>query len=123
MNMRKRQQGITLLGMIIGISIAGVFLYCGMKIVPMYQEFWAIQESMEEVAKTPNIATAPRSKVVDLLYRRFDISYVTSIKNEHIVLDPKAGPLLTITYEVRTPLAYNLDIVGKFSHSVKLGGS
>jgi type II secretory pathway pseudopilin PulG len=123
MRMRNRQRGITLLGMVITISVAGVFAYCGMKIFPMYQEFWAVQESMEEVAKTPNIANASRGKVVDLLSRRFDISYVESIKDEHITIDPKAGPLLTITYEVRKPLMYNLDIVGKFTHSVKLSGT
>jgi Tfp pilus assembly major pilin PilA len=123
MNMRKRQQGITLLGMIIGISIAGVFAYCGMKVVPMYQEFWAVQQAMEEVAATPNIKTVGTGKIIDLLERRFNISYVDSVQKEHIFIDMKKGPTLTITYEVRKPLMYNLDIVGRFTHTVTLTGS
>lgn len=123
MNLRRRQQGITLMGMIITVSVMGVFAYCGMKIFPMYQEFWAVQDVMEEVAQTPNIASASRGKVVDLMFRRFNISYVENVNNDHITLDPKAGPLLTVTYEVRKPLMYNLDIVGKFTHSVKLTGT
>jgi Tfp pilus assembly major pilin PilA len=123
MNMRKRQQGITLLWMIIGISIAGVFAYCGMKVVPMYQEFWAVQQAMEEVAATPNIKTVGTGKIIDLLERRFNISYVDSVQKEHIFIDMKKGPTLTITYEVRKPLMYNLDIVGRFTHTVTLTGS
>lgn len=123
MNMRKRQQGITLLGMIIGISIAGVFAYCGMKVVPMYQEFWAVKDSMEEVAKTPNIKAMSNAKIIDLLDRRFNISYVDSVTKDHIFIDMKNGPTLTITYEVRKPLMYNLDIVGKFTHTVTLTGT
>lgn len=123
MKTRRQQAGITLLGMIITISVLGVFAYCGMKIFPMYSEYWAVKDAMEEVAATPGIANAPRGKVVDLLFRRFNISYVESVKNEHITLDPKAGPRLTIDYEVRRPLMYNLDVVAKFTHSVKLGGN
>ncbi len=120
MRARKAQQGMTLMGMVIVLSVLGIFGYCGMKVFPMYQEFWSVQDSMEEVAKTPNIANAGRGKVVDLLFRRFNISYVESVKNEHITLDTKRGAVLTIKYEVRRPLMYNLDVVGKFEHSVTL---
>ena len=117
---RKAQQGISLMGMIIVLAILGIFGYCGMKIFPMYQEFWSVKDSMEEVAQTPRIANAGRARIVDLLYRRFNISYVESVKNEHITLDTKRGAVLTIKYEVRRHLAYNLDVVGKFEHSVTL---
>ncbi|MCK7594805.1 DUF4845 domain-containing protein [Pseudomarimonas salicorniae] len=120
MTTRKAQQGITLMGMIITLAVLGIFGYCGMKIFPMYQEYWSVKDSMEEVAKTPGIANAGRAKVVDLLFRRFNISYVESVKNEHITLDTKRGAVLTIKYEVRRHVAYNLDVVGKFEHSVEL---
>jgi len=122
MALRSRQQGITLMGMIMVISVGGIFAYCGMKIFPMYQEFWAVKEAMEQVAQEPNIANAGRARVVDLLFRRFNVSYVTSVKQDNIVIDAKKGNLLIISYEVRTPLAYNLDVIGKFEHTVKLGG-
>jgi hypothetical protein len=117
---RKAQQGMTLMGMIMVISVLGIFGYCGMKVFPMYSEYWSVKEAMEEVAQTPKMATAGRAKVLDLLYRRFNISFVESVKSEHITVDTKRGAVLTIKYEVRRPLAYNLDVVGKFEHSVTL---
>lgn len=120
MSVRNAQQGMTLLGMIIVLSVLGIFGYCGMKVFPMYSEYWSVKESMEEVAKTPGIAVAGRTQVVNLLYRRFDISYVESVKPEHITLDTKKGAVLTVKYEVRRPLMYNLDVVGRFEHSVSL---
>lgn len=120
MSVRKAQKGMTLIGMIIVLAVLGIFGYCGMKVFPMYTEYWSVEESMEEVAKTPGMANAGRTKIVNLLYRRFDISYVESVKPEHITLDTKKGAVLTIKYEVRRPLMYNLDVVGKFEHSVTL---
>ena len=69
------------------------------------------------------IKTVGNAKIIDLLERRFDISYVDSVKKEHIFIDMKNGPTMTITYEVRRQLMYNLDIVGKFTHTVTLTGS
>jgi hypothetical protein len=129
MTTRRAQQGITLMGMIMALAIAGIFAYCGMKVFPMYQEFWAIKSAADEVAATPGIANAGRVRVLDLLERRFIIDYVDSIKmtpaertrGEKILIDKKGGrSLMTIRYEVRKPLAYNLDVVGKFEHSVTL---
>jgi hypothetical protein len=117
------------MGMIMGLAVAGIFAYCGMKVFPMYQEFWAIQSAADEVAATPGIANAPRKRVLDLLERRFIIDYVDSIKmtpaevtrGEKILIQKKAGvATMIINYEVRKPLAYNLDVVGKFEHSVTL---
>lgn len=120
MSARKAQKGMTLIGMVIVLAVLGVFSYCGMKIFPMYSEFWSVKDAMEEVAQTPNISKAGRAKILDLLYRRFNISYVESVKDNDITLDTKRGAVLTIKYEVRRQLMYNLDVVGRFEHSVTL---
>ena len=120
MKLKREQQGMTLMGMIIVLAVVGFFLYCGMKVFPMYSEFSGVKESMEAVAQEPNIAKATKGKIVDLLYRRFNISYVESVQPEHITIDTKKGAKLTIKYEVRRPLMYNLDVVGNFEHTVDL---
>lgn len=120
MSTRKAQQGMTLMGMIMALAIAGIFIYCGMKIFPMYSEYMSVQADMEEVAKEPGIANAGKGKVLDLVYRRFNISYVENVKPEHFTLVTKPRPTLQVKYEVRTPLAYNLDVVGRFEYSVEL---
>lgn len=123
MKTSRRQSGMTLTGMIMVLAVAGFFAYVGMKLFPMYSEYSGVKESMEQVAAMPNSARMGKTQIIDLLYRRFNISYVESVKPEHITIDPKAGPSLRIAYEVRRPLMHNLDVVGKFDYTVKLGAT
>lgn len=120
MKLKRTQRGMTLTSMVVVMAVVGFAIYIGMKLYPMYSEFSGVKESMEAVAQEPKIANAPKSRVIDLLYRRFNISYVESVKPEDITIDTKRGAKLTIKYEVRKPLIYNLDVVGKFEHTVEL---
>ena len=120
MKLKREQQGMTLMGMIMVLAVVGFFIYCGMKVVPMYSEFSGVKEAMEAVAQEPNIANSSKGKIIELLNRRFNISYVENVKPEHITLDTKKGAKLSVNYEVRVPLMYNLDVVGKFEYMVDL---
>src|SRR5690606_27646297 len=105
MTTRKAQQGMTLMGMIMALAIAGIFIYCGMKLSPMYSEYMSVKENMDEVAKEPGIANAGRAKVLERIYARFNISYIANVKPDHFTLVTKPRPSLQVKYEVRTPLA------------------
>jgi Tfp pilus assembly protein PilE len=39
--MKRKQKGMTLIGFIISMAVAGVFVYVGMQIFPMYNEFFS----------------------------------------------------------------------------------
>ncbi len=40
--MKRTQGGMTMLGFLITLSVVILFLFCGMKIVPMYIEFYSV---------------------------------------------------------------------------------
>ena len=54
--MKRAQGGMTLIGFIIVLAVAGVFIYMGMKVVPMYSEYYAVKQSLEGLAGEPGIA-------------------------------------------------------------------
>lgn len=122
MGMRARQDGMTLIGFAVVLMIFGTFAFVFMRLFPAYSEFNSVKTNMGEVTKEPGIASASNEKIKDSLARKFFISYVTSVKPEHIFIDRKGGVRLTIKYEVRSPMAYNLDFVAKFEHTVSLTG-
>lgn len=118
--MKRHQKGMTLIGFIFVLAIAGVFAYVGMKLFPVYSEYYGVVSAMKGVQAEPGVATMSPAKIRDLLNRRFYISYVTSVKPENIKIDRKDGYNLTVKYEVREPLIYNLDFVAKFEKTVEL---
>ncbi|PJJ95974.1 DUF4845 domain-containing protein [Lysobacteraceae bacterium NML75-0749] len=112
--MKRKQAGITLTGFLTLLVVVGFFLFIGMKLFPMYQEYWSVTKALKGVANDSAVSTDPDS-IRRSLDRRFEVGYVTNVKGRDIKIERSAqGALIVAEYEVRKPLLYNLDIVGKF---------
>ena len=124
--MKRTQGGMTLIGFIIVLAVAGVFIYTGMKVIPMYSEYYAVKQSLEGLAGEPGIANQSPAKIKDLFFRRLYVSYADTVKSEHVKIVRKdAGYQVTVKYEVRKPLIANLDVVGRFEaeKALRRGGA
>lgn len=120
-DMKRSQSGITLVGFIIVLGVAGVFIYMGMKVIPMYTEYYAVKQSLEGIAKEPGVADETPARIKDMFFRRMNINYSENVKPADIkVVRKDAGYLVTVDYEVRKPLIANLDVVGNFSAEKEL---
>ena len=114
--MKRTQSGMTLIGFVIVLAVAGVFIYMGMKLVPMYSEYYAVKEALRELSKEAGIAQKDPSSIKDLFFRRLYISYAENVKPENVKIARKdAGYTMTVDYEVRRPLIANIDVVGHFT--------
>lgn len=116
MTMKYTQRGITLTSFLMVLAVVGFFLFIGMKLFPMYQEFWSVKKALKSVASDSSVSNDPIS-IRTSLGKYFEVGYVDSVKSQDIKVErsPTGGALISIDYEVRKPLLYNLDIVGKFS--------
>jgi Tfp pilus assembly protein PilE len=117
---KAKQQGLTLMGFVMVLFVVGIFAFVGFKLFPVYTEYYSVVSDMKGIAAEPGIAQADPSIVRDKLFRRFYISYVTSVKPENVKITRDKGYNLRVNYEVRKPLAYNLDFVAKFDKTVDL---
>ena len=112
--MKRAQQGMTLIGFIMVLAVAGVFIYMGMKLIPMYSEYYAVKQAMEGLAQE-GAGAYDAAKVKDFFFRRLDMSYSENVKPQDVKLLRKdAGWMMTVDYEVRRPLIGNIDVVGHF---------
>ena len=115
MHMQRKQSGLSLIGFLVVLAVGSFFVYCGMKLVPMYTEFYAVKQSLKGVAEEPGAGTMDASRIKDLFFRRLYINYSENVKPEHLKIErTDSGFKATVNYEVRKPLLYNLDVVGKF---------
>ena len=124
--MKRTQGGMTLIGFVIVLAVVGVFIYMGMKVIPMYSEYYAVKQALQGLAGEPGIADQSPAKIKDLFFRRLYISYADTVKSEHVkVVRKDAGYQVTVKYEVRKPLIANLDVVGRFEaeKALRRGGA
>jgi hypothetical protein len=120
--MKRKQRGITLIGFVMVLVVAGFFAYMGMVIGPAYSEYYGVRKAMNFVAgeATPN--TTDMHQLSTALDRQFNVGYVESVqgKDAKLIRD-KGGNVLSMTYEVRKPFLYNIDFIMKFAYAVPLG--
>jgi hypothetical protein len=113
----RKQTGLTLIGFVIVLAVVGLFIYVGMKLVPMYTEYYSVKQALKGLAEEPGIARQDASRIKDLFFRRLYMSYSENVKPENVVLKrapDNAGWDMTVEYELRKPMIANLDVVGKF---------
>lgn len=119
--MKHKQAGMTLTSFLMVLAVVGFGLYIGMKLFPMYQEFYAVKSSLKGVAAEPGVSDMDPAKIQDLFFRRLYINYSESVKPSHVKIERMDGGWkMSVSYEVRRPLVGNLDVVGKFDASEPL---
>lgn len=122
--MRRNQSGMTLISFVIVAAVVGTALYIGMKLFPMYQEYYAVKTASKSLASEAGINNEQPAQIKEKLFKRFDIGYVDDVKPEHVKIDSVGnGKVMRINYEVRVTMIGNLDAVGRFAIDQPLGGS
>ena len=120
--LRNSEQGITLIGFLLGLALLAFVLVMGMKIVPMYTEYYNLSKALDSMSEEDNLANKTNYQIKTALFRRLQTNYVTSITEKHIRIVRKDGVRVRVTYEVRRGLIANLDVVGRFDKEVRLSG-
>lgn len=121
--MKRKQGGMTLLSFVVVLSVVGFFLYVGMKLFPMYQEYYSVRTAMKGVASEPGSANADPSKLQDMFFKRLYINYSESVDKRNVKFERMDGGWrMKVNYEVRRELFGNLDIVGKFDSTQEITG-
>jgi hypothetical protein len=118
--MKRNQSGLTFIGFVIVLAVAGIFIYVGMKLVPMYTEFYSVKKALASLANEDGIANKSAGQVEELFFKRLYMSYALNVKHDHVKVEHRETSWIVIVdYENRRPLIANLDVVGKF-HAEKV---
>ncbi len=124
--MKSKQSGITLIGMLIIIVVAGFFAYMAMKLLPSYSEYMGVTKAMNQIA-----TEGTNGKSLDEIRRnlmfKLGFQYVddSTIKPSDITITRDSGGAsdLNVTYDKQIPFMYNIDFLLHFSKSVQLQGN
>jgi hypothetical protein len=118
--MKRNQSGLTFIGFVIVLAVAGLFIYVGMKLVPMYTEFYSVKKALASLANEDGIANKSAGEVEKMFFKRLYMSYALNVKSDHVKVERRETSWIVIVdYENRRPLIANLDVVGKF-HAEKV---
>lgn len=118
----RRQRGLTITGWIFVIAIALFFALLGMKMIPSYLNYFSIVQVLESIAQDPTMKHAPPGELRKAFNRRIDINGVYDFPKKGLKIDRSTGEgtKMIVDYEVREPMAGNVDVVMHFHKEVKV---
>jgi len=118
--LKRSQRGATFLGILVICAILGVGLYGGIRLVPLYMEYFAVSRALSQVATSGD--TSPPS-IRKSLQARWDVEDIKSIDVSDIeIVSAGAGVRLNAKYRAEAPFIANVSLAVDFDKSVMVGG-
>jgi hypothetical protein len=120
---RRRQRGITLIGMLFLVSFIGLFVFAAVRLTPVYMEYMNIVKAHNSLKGDAggggNVAAIQRA-----LDRQFDIDDVHSVTAKDIEIARDGGELTVhATYDAYTPFIGNVGFLVHFDKVVTVTGA
>mgnify|MGYP003584001410 FL=1 len=126
MRTRKKQRGISFLSWVSILSLVILGFVSGVKLVPVYVEFYSVQSLMQKIAEDPSISATNTQSLRGKLDDYLNINGMYTIQREHFSVQPipenKNAKALMVDYEVRKPWLGNIQFLMTFHHAVELKG-
>lgn len=119
--MKHKQAGMTLTSFLVVLAVVGFALFIGMKLFPMYQEYYSVRSALKSIAAEPGSGSLDPSKVQEMFFKRMDMNYADDLRPGDLKIERTGDGLrMVVNYEVRREMIGNLDVVGKFNASQDL---
>lgn len=113
---RSTEQGISLLGVLIILLLAGFALTVLFRVGPLYLDDYTVRKSFEALGDG-NTRNLTDQAIREKLYKYFVVNNVDSIDLKQVRIDRNAARVLvSLYYERRVVFMGNLDVVAKFNN-------
>ncbi|WP_165954370.1 DUF4845 domain-containing protein [Seongchinamella unica] len=119
----KRQQGMSIPGMLIIAIMAGFYIMCIVKIVPHYFEYLSVKDIITQVANEHEPGTTTVGQVRRRIDNLFNTNQIYALKIGDVeIYREKGNTYIDASYEARVPIAGRLDAVLKFDDLLFVAG-
>jgi hypothetical protein len=119
--MRNHQQGMTFIGLLCVLALAGVVVYAGIRLAPLYLNYMKVARTMEAVAtevKGDNPDPATMRVAID---RHFNIEDPHGVDTKDIeITKDDGGVQMHVAYDDSVPYVANVSLSVHFEKTVKV---
>jgi Tfp pilus assembly protein PilE len=121
MNLRQRQRGMTFIGLVCILALAGVVVYAGIRLVPVYLNYMNIVKTMETTASEFKGENADPGAIRNSLERHWEITTISAVDYKDVeITKDEDGISLHIVYDDSEPYIANVSLAVHFDKTVKV---
>lgn len=113
---RRSQAGMTFMGMLLVFIVIAFFAVVLIKVVPLYLGNFKVKSVLSSLKEERDMASMAPGEIITRIMSRLDINDVHNVQKENIQIERVDNTtVITINYEARVNLFFNLDAVAKFN--------
>ncbi len=129
MKLTNKQSGMSTIVLIVIIGLFGYAIFVGLKITPVYMEYFSIKSAVDGLADEMETRQMSKAQYMDLMRRRLNINYVDidglkpsrdgcdkSKKDVFHFKTVKKNTEVGVNYEKRIPMIANIDFLISFDY-------
>ena len=118
----KKEQGLTLVSIVILLVFVCMMIVLALKIVPIYMNHGKVKSAIEAVKNLPGAKTKTKTAIRASIDKRFGINYVEGLPSDAVKIK-KHGEYIKITvkYDIKKPIIANLNVLVEFDEFVEIG--
>ncbi|MGC2032714.1 MAG: DUF4845 domain-containing protein [Steroidobacteraceae bacterium] len=120
--MQRRQQGMTFIGLLCILAMAGAIVYAGIRLVPVYLNYMNIVKTLETTASEFKGENADPAAMRISLERHWEITTISAVdyKDVEITKDEGGGVSMHVVYDDSEPYVGNVSLAVHFDKTVKV---
>lgn len=118
----KRQQGLGLISWIVVIAVFSVIITLVIRIVPVYLDYFSVKNILSDLQSTSGSRVMPKREIRLQLHKRFRTNNLWDLNADEVVKiikDKDRGLVFHLKYEIREPIAGNIDFIITFDEMVE----
>ena len=117
--MRNHQQGMTFIGLLFVLAMAGVIVYAGIRLAPLYLNYMKVARTMESVAAEAKGDNPDPAAIRNLIDRHFNIEDPTGVDTKDIeITKDDGGVQMHVAYDDAVPYVANVSLSVHFEKTV-----
>jgi Tfp pilus assembly protein PilE len=119
--MRRRQQGMTFIGLLFVLVLVGIVGYAGVRLAPLYLNYMKVARAMETTATEVKGDNPDVTAIRNTLERHWEIEDPTSVDYKDIeITRDDSGVSMHVAYDDAAPYVANVSLAVHFDKTVKV---
>lgn len=120
-SMRQPQLGMTFIGMLCILAMAGVIVYAGVRLVPVYLNYMNIVKTMQTTATEFKGDNPDPVAIRNSLSRHWEITTISAVDYKDVeITKDDSGVTLHVVYDDSEPYLGNISLAVHFDKTVKV---
>ena len=119
--MQRRQEGMTFIGLLCILTMAGAIVYAGIRLIPVYLNYMNIVRTLETTASDFKGDNPDPGAIRNTLAKHWEITTISAVdyKDVEITKDDN-GITLHVVYDDSVPYLGNVSLAVHFDKTVKV---